>query len=169
VRTPILLLVATLTTACGAGALPQSQPHPFLEKEPPAMEQMGLDGSMISFPQKGEVTVVDFWATSCKPCVKMMPAIEDLYQARKGTGVAVIGVAIDDNPGLVEKRLKELGVTYPNMLDDSASSLRGTYQVDELPQTFIFDKQGHLRVVTKGGEETDVGIIQDAVDVLSAE
>jgi len=169
VRTLFLLLVTTLALGCGSASLPQSIPHPLLDQAPEPLEEMGLDGEMISFPKKGEVTVVDFWSTNCKPCVKMMPAIETLYEGRKGSGVTVIGVAVDDNPGLVQKRLKEIGVTYPNVLDDPASSLRGTYQVDELPQTFIFDKTGHLRVVTKGGEETDIGIIQDAVDVLAAE
>ena len=97
-----------------------------------------------------------------------MPAIETLYQEQKGSGVRVIGVAVDDNPGLVESMIKQLGVTYPNVLDDPASSMGGTYQIDELPQTFIFDKQGKLRVATKGGEETDVDMIRDAVTALSA-
>jgi thiol-disulfide isomerase/thioredoxin len=161
-------LLAALALGCG-GTLPQSQPHPLLDQKPEALEQMGLDGQMVSFPVKGKVTVVDFWQTSCEPCKKMMPAIEAMYEERKDSGVTVIGVAIDDNPGLVEKLLKDMSISYPNVLDDSASTLRGTYQVAALPQTFIFDKTGQLRVVTEGGAADDIGIIQDAVDVLSAE
>ena len=81
----------------------------------------------------------------------------------------LVGVAIDDNPGLVEERLKKLGVTYTNVLDDGASSVRGAYQVTDLPSTFIFDKKGVLRVVTRGGDEADVAKIQDAVEFLLSE
>ena len=149
--------------------MPASDPHPLLQKGPPPFQEPSLAGDVVKFPEKGKVTVVDFWSTSCEPCVKMMPAIEALYQEKKGAGLNIVGVAIDDNPGKVEGRLKKLGVTYPNLLDDAASSMRGAYQVDELPQTFIFDKVGKLRIVTKGGEDDDVAVIRAAVDVLLAE
>lgn len=149
--------------------MPTSQPHPLLQQSPSAFEEPSLAGDMVSFPKKGAVTVVDFWSTSCKPCVKMLPEIEALYVARRTEGLAVVGVAIDDNPGLVGSRLKELGVTYPNLLDDAASTMRGTYQVDELPQTFVFDRQGQVRLVTTGGDGNDVTTIRDAVDALLAE
>ncbi len=161
---PLLWIAA----ACG-GSLPASDPHPLLAKGPPTFEEPSLEGEVVTFPQKGKVTVVDFWSTACEPCVKMMPAIEALYKERKGEGLQIVGVAIDDNPGKVEGRLKKLGVTYPNLLDDAGSTKRGAYQVDELPQTFIFDKVGKLRVVTKGGEDDDVAVIRDAVEVLLQE
>ncbi len=163
-----LAALALSLSACGGG-VPASDPHPLLTQGPPPFEEPALDGSMITFPKQGKVTVVDFWSTACEPCVKMMPAIEALYQERKGQGLQVVGIAIDDNPGKVEGRLKKMGVTYPNMLDDDASSKRGAYRVDELPQTFIFDKRGKLRVVSVGGEEDDVAIIRQAVEALLAE
>lgn len=165
-----LSLAATALVGVGCSAtLPKSQPHPLLDKKPDSIEQLSLDGQLLKFPQPGKVTVVDFWSTACKPCLKMMPAIEALYQERKADGVAVIGIAVDDNPGLVGERLKKLGVRYPNALDDAASSCRGAYQVADLPQTFIFDKKGQLRVVTRGGEESEVSVIRDAVSFLLAE
>jgi cytochrome c biogenesis protein CcmG/thiol:disulfide interchange protein DsbE len=163
-----LVPLALLLSAC-ATSVPPSDPHPLLTKGPPTFEEPSLAGDVVKFPQKGRVTVVDFWSTACEPCVKMMPAIEALYQERRDQGLVIVGVAIDDNPGKVEGRLKKLGVTYPNLLDDAASSMRGAYQVDELPQTFIFDKVGKLRVVTKGGEEDDVAVIRSAVEALLAE
>ena len=163
-----LALVALLSAACGS-TLPASDPHPLLAKGPPTFEEPTLSGEVVKFPKQGRVTVVDFWSTACVPCVKMMPALTALYQERHGQGLDIVGVSIDDNPGKVEGRLKKLGVTYPNLLDDVASSMRGAYQIDELPQTFIFDKAGKLRVVTKGGEEDDVAVIRSAVDVLLAE
>ncbi|MBK6512925.1 MAG: TlpA family protein disulfide reductase [Polyangiaceae bacterium] len=152
-----------------APALPQSLPHELLAKSPDKIEQPTLKGELVSFPKTGKVTVLDFWSTSCEPCVKMMPALEALHQEHRAQGLYLVGVAIDDNPGLVEERLKKLGVTYTNVLDDGASSVRGAYQVTDLPSTFIFDKKGVLRVVTRGGDEADVAKIQDAVEFLLSE
>lgn len=133
------------------------------------MEQPTLSGDLATFPKQGKVTVIDFWSTSCAPCVKMMPAIQALHSEHEAAGLYVVGVAIDDNPGLVAERLKKMGVTYTNVLDDGASSVRGAYQVTDLPQTFIFDKKGVLRVVTRGGDEADVAKIEDAVEFLLSE
>lgn len=168
-RNPLAVLaIGAVCLGCGP-SLPASSPHPLLSKNPEAIEQPTLDGELVSFPKPGNVTVIDFWSTICEPCLKMMPAMEDLHRAHGKTGLTIIGVAIDDNPGLVDERLKKLGVTYANVLDDAGSTVRGAYQVDELPQTFIFDKKGALRVVTKGGDEADVAKIQDAVEFLLSE
>lgn len=127
-----------------------------------------LDGRFVSFPVKGKVTVIDFWATSCVPCKKLMPEIEALYTEKKDAGVEVIGIAIDDNPGLVQKTLAERGVTYETIMDP-ASNLQGAYRVTELPQTFVFDRTGTLRFFTKGGELAEVAQIREAVDALLGE
>jgi len=167
-RLGALVFGCWLLVGCGA-SLPASKPHPLLSKAPDAIEQVTLEGEMVKFPEKGKVTVLDFWSTNCAPCVKMMPALQALYKQRKNAGLAMVGVAIDDNPGLVTERLKKLGVTYVNVLDDSGSTIRGAYQVADLPQTFIFDRQGQLRVVTQGGGEADVAAIQQAVEFLLSE
>lgn len=164
----LALVFGSMILGCG-GSLPASKPHPLLDKAPDAIEQVTLEGEMVKFPQKGKVTVLDFWSTNCKPCVKMMPELQALYAERKGAGLSMVGVAIDDNPGLVTERLKKMGVTYVNVLDDSGSTIRGAYQVSDLPQTFIFDRKGQLRVVTQGGDEKEVAAIRDAVDFLLSE
>jgi hypothetical protein len=66
-------------------------------------------------------------------------------------------------------RLKELGVSYPNLLDDTASSLRGAFRVDELPTTFLVDRQGRVRLVRKGGDEGEVAALREAAEQLLAE
>ena len=171
VRSSSLLLALSLSlTALGCGpALPESRPHPLLSKTPEPIEQPTLEGDLVRFPRSGRVTVVDFWSTVCEPCIEMMPAIEAMHREHKGAGLVVVGVAIDDNPGLVDQRLRKLGITYANILDDAGSTVRGAYQVDDLPTTFIFDKKGVLRVVTKGGDAADVAKIRDAVEFLLSE
>jgi thiol-disulfide isomerase/thioredoxin len=170
-RRPTLLFVLPLAltlAACGA-AFPASEPHALLDQTPEPRSEPSLEGEMLSFPAKGKITLVDFWATSCAPCVKIMPELDALYREKKAEGFEVVGIATDDNPGLVMNRLKELGVSYPNLLDDTASSLRGAFRVDELPTTFLVDRQGRVRLVRKGGDEGEVAALREAAEQLLAE
>ena len=80
----------------------------------------------------------------------------------------VVGVATDDNPGLVQEHLRRLGVTYPNVVDASGT-LRGAYRADKLPQTVVMDRHGKVRVVRVGGGEEDLSALRGAVDILIGE
>lgn len=166
-RAVLLVLAAAATAGCGGASMPASD-HPLMHTDAPTRREATLAGEMVSLPQKGKITVVDFWATTCHPCAELMPEIEKLYEEKRADGVEVVGVAIDDNPGLVQNRLKERGVTYPVVLDPS-STIEGVYKVTDLPQTFVFDRAGKLRFFTKGGTLDEVGKIRAAVDALVAE
>jgi thiol-disulfide isomerase/thioredoxin len=141
----------------------------MLEKTPQAATAMTLDSKIVEVPTRGKVTVVDFWATFCEPCVKLMPDIEALWRQNKGRGVVVVGVAGDDNPGHVKAFLERMGVTYPTILDGQGSAFQGRFQVSNLPQTFIFDRHGRLRVYIPANEADPVGKMRRAVEVLLRE
>ncbi len=164
-RTISLLVLAFGSSSCGGRALPSGAPHTMLGSQPAIAEEPALDGRMVRFPVSGSVTVVDFWATSCQPCLTVIPKLQDLYDTHHAAGLTIVGVASDDNPGLVDQTTKRMNVSYPNVLDP-AGTLRGQYLVDELPQTFIFDRGGRLRVVFKGGRPTDVEELQRTVVTL---
>ncbi len=159
--------IAIALSGCGAAAVPPSE-HPLMKEGVSARKEATLAGDLVAFPERGKVTVVDFWSTSCRSCSELMPAIEALYEDERGAGVRVLGVAVDDNPGLVEKRAKEHGVTYPTILD-ADSRIEGAYRVTELPETFVFDKKGALRFFAKGGSDAEAKHIKEAVAALVAE
>lgn len=77
----------------------------------------------------------------------------------------MIGIAADDNPGLVQDFLREQGISYPNLLD-TEGTLRGAYHVTDLPQTVLIDRQGRVRLVRVGGDEADLEAVHAAVDSL---
>jgi thiol-disulfide isomerase/thioredoxin len=163
-RSLLALALVASSSACGAASLPPSE-HPLMKEGVDARKEATLDGDLVALPAKGKVTVVDFWSTSCEHCKELMPEIQAIYEDEHGAGVAVIGVAVDDNPGLVAKRVRERGVTYPNVLD-AESSIEGAYRVTDLPQTFVFDKDGSLRYFARGAKGDQ---IKQAVDALLAE
>ncbi len=102
--------------------------------------------------RRGQVVVVNFWATWCGPCVAELPALAALSRNYQGRGLTVIGISMD-TPSLLHSRVEPLlaqkGIMYPVYLartPDPETLIRafgGGWQGD-LPQTFIYDRQGHL-------------------------
>ncbi len=101
---------------------------------------------------RGQVVVANFWATWCGPCVAELPTLAALSQKYRGRGLTVVGISMD-TPTLLHTRVEPLlaqkGVTYPVYLartPDPEMLIRafgGGWQGD-LPQTFIYDRQGRL-------------------------
>jgi cytochrome c biogenesis protein CcmG, thiol:disulfide interchange protein DsbE len=127
-----------------------------------------LLGSPVEIPTKGKVTVVDVWSTSCQPCVKSIPSLESLWKEKGSNGLLVVGIAIDDNPGLVVEYVKKMGVSYPIVVD-GGGSLQAKLQASVLPQTLVFDRQGRMRWAVRGGTEEEITKLRNAVEVLLSE
>lgn len=152
---------------CAAG-VPSSSRHPLANGAFPPSRGVSLEGSEVRLPPAGQVTVVDVWSTFCEPCLRGMPRLQALWTRHRGAGLAVVGVAVDDNPGLVDERLRQLRVDYPNIVDASGS-LRAALRADALPQTFVLDRRGAVRLVRVGGAEADVEAVEQAVAALLKE
>jgi thiol-disulfide isomerase/thioredoxin len=121
-----------------------------------------LDGRIAEFPRLGRVTLIDFWATSCVPCQAMMPMFEKLWLEKRAQGLDLVGVASDDNPGLVAEHVKALGISYPNVVDANAS-VRGDFHVGPVPHSVVIDRQGRIRLTMQGGKPEQLEQIIDAV------
>ena len=102
-------------------------------------------GTTVDFETiKGKVTLVDFWATWCAPCVKAMPAVQNLHDTYAAQGLSVVGISIDDDgPKKVSAFLAKSKVkyTYPITLDNSA--VWKQWGVKSLP-TMILVKDGQI-------------------------
>jgi len=170
-RRVFLTLVALALFGCGAPALPKSE-HPMLGHALTSTRGWRVEadhmGEWISVPVPGKVTVIDFWSTTCEPCIREMPVLERLWRESDPAEVQVVGVAVDEEPGEVRKALPSLGVTFP-MLIDSAGVLSGMYRVGGgVPATFVLDREGRLRFFT-GGDGGGVSHVEEAIRALAAE
>jgi thiol:disulfide interchange protein DsbD len=98
-------------------------------------------GTLDTAGLRGQVVVVNFWATWCQPCVKEIPGFNKLHKDFAARGVAVVGIAMDDDGAAeVPPFLKKHPMDYAVGLGNDA--LTKQYGLDELPVTLVFDRAG---------------------------
>ncbi len=98
---------------------------------------------------RGDVVMINFWATWCGPCRQEMPLLEELYSRYQRVGFSLLGINIDDDPGKAMKMAAELGVSFP-VLFDSRKEVSKLYEVDAMPVTVLVDREGTVRYVHHG-------------------
>ena len=97
---------------------------------------------------KGEVMLVNVWATWCGPCLAEMPKLDHLYQEHKNQGLIVFGLS-DEEPATQRKTLAKVPVTYPLLTYDG--QIPGLYRyVAGYPTTFVIDRRGILQPAISG-------------------
>jgi thiol-disulfide isomerase/thioredoxin len=95
---------------------------------------------------KGQVVVLNIWATWCTPCRAEMPSLERLQQEMGAQGLKIVAVSID-NPGMeqaIRDFAKELGLDF-EILYDATGRIRDDYQSTGVPETFVIGKDGVIR------------------------
>ena len=98
---------------------------------------------------RGDVVMVNFWATWCGPCRQEMPLLDELYSRYQRVGFSLLGVNIDDNESKAMGMVSELGVSFP-VLFDSRKEVSKLYEVESMPVTVIIDREGTVRFVHQG-------------------
>ncbi len=98
---------------------------------------------------RGDVVMVNFWATWCGPCRQEMPLLDELYQRYSRVGFNLLGVNIDDDSRRAMQMIEELGVNFP-VLFDASKKVSELYDVDAMPVTVIIDREGTVRYVHQG-------------------
>jgi thiol-disulfide isomerase/thioredoxin len=125
----------------------------------PAIGPGGQPGPAFAFG-KGRVTVLDFWATWCGPCIKAMPKLEAL--AGRHPEVDVIAINLDD-AAAARALFDQRGWTRIRLLaDDGGVSER--YNVSTIPHSVVIDRGGIVRHVVRGGSASVEAAVRSALD-----
>jgi peroxiredoxin len=98
---------------------------------------------------RGNVVMINFWATWCGPCRQEMPLLDELYNRYERVGFNLLGVNIDDDSNRAMQMIEELGVGFPVLFDDR-KEVSKLYDVEAMPVTVIVDRQGTVRYVHHG-------------------
>ena len=137
-RLPAALLSLVLSAGCYSGSRP---PH----VGSPAKEFSVTDSDhTVSLNQyRGQVVLVNFWATWCPPCVEELPSLMTLQERMNGR-VVVVGVSIDVDGDAYHRFLKLHGINFVTVRDPD-QKVAGMYGTSGWPETYIIDRQGVLR------------------------
>jgi peroxiredoxin len=103
---------------------------------------------------RGQVVVLNFWATWCPPCVREMPALERLHGKMGQQGVVVLGVSVDSDKDAYEKFLRDQNITFMNF-NDPARRISESYGTFMYPETYIIAPDGTLARKIIGEQEWD--------------
>jgi len=98
---------------------------------------------------RGDVVMINFWATWCGPCRQEMPLLDELYARYQRVGFSLLGVNIDDDSGRAMDMIEELGVNFP-VLFDARKEVSKLYEVEAMPVTVIVDRTGTVRYIHHG-------------------
>ena len=98
---------------------------------------------------RGEVVMINFWASWCIPCRHEMPFLEKLYQRYKDLGFTIIGINVEEDTQMAHTMLKKIPVSFP-ILFDQQNNVSKLYQVSGMPTTILVDKKGNKRFEHKG-------------------
>jgi thiol-disulfide isomerase/thioredoxin len=122
----------------------------------PAFQLAGRGGKAIDLSQfKGQVVMINFWATWCGPCRQEMPLLEDIYKKYKPMGFTMLGVNVEPDSASAEAWLqKQKPVSFP-IAFDTESKVSKLYNVAGMPSTVFVDRKGNVRVMHKGYKPGD--------------
>lgn len=110
----------------------------------PDFQLTALDGSEMSLSAaRGEVIVINFFASWCAPCREEAADLEQTWRKYQGQGVQFFGIAYKDAASKAEAFLAKYGVTYPSAVEPGNRTARA-YGLTGVPETFVVDRQGQL-------------------------
>ena len=98
---------------------------------------------------RGQVLLINFWASWCGPCRQEMPLLEDLYKRYSKLGFTILGVNVDTDSTKANNYLKDMSVTFP-ILYDTSNAVSKSYKVNAMPTTVIVDRNGNMRFLPQG-------------------
>jgi peroxiredoxin len=140
-RTLLTISIGLLTALFGC----YSSNHPGrIGTVAPDFTVQDSDHSVTLSQFRGQVVLLNFWATWCPPCIEETPSLVRMQARMKDKGVVVLAVSIDADDDAYHKFLKEYNVNMVTVRDESkkTSSLYGTFG---WPETYVIDRQGIIR------------------------
>jgi cytochrome c biogenesis protein CcmG, thiol:disulfide interchange protein DsbE len=132
-------LLLTLLAACYSGSRP-----PRIGTSAPDFTVKDADRQVTLSQLRGQIVVLNFWATWCPPCVEETPSLLEMQRRMKDKGVVVLAISLDADDAAYHRFLKEHNVDLLTVRDNDQKSnnLYGTFR---FPETYVIDRNGVLR------------------------
>jgi thiol-disulfide isomerase/thioredoxin len=124
----------------------------------PSFVLRSRSGDSVSLDKlKGQVVMLNFWASWCGPCRQEMPLLDQMHKRYSSLGFTLLGVNVEANTKDAERWLAETPVSFP-VLFDKDSKVSKLYDVSAMPSTVFIDRKGNVRYLHRGykpGDESE--------------
>jgi thiol-disulfide isomerase/thioredoxin len=153
-RIGIVLVALVLLAGCGGGAKADQGPVISAGKRTaaPAVKGELLGGGSFDLAaHKGEVVVINFWASNCPPCRTEAPELDSTYSATKNDGVSFVGISVRDEKDKALSYLDDVKTPYGSLFDPSGeTALDFKVPPTTIPSTLVVDRAGRLASIFYG-------------------
>lgn len=149
----IFLMPAFFLVSCAkeSSLLPQAE----IDKPAPDFTLTDTNGQTWVLSQlRGQVVMVNFWATWCQPCRQEIASLQALHRELTGKGFQMLSILVNDDPNQAVLLANAAGLTFPVLIDHESTAIT-TYGITGVPETFIVDASGILREKVIGPWEWD--------------
>jgi cytochrome c biogenesis protein CcmG/thiol:disulfide interchange protein DsbE len=173
-------VLALLAVLLAAGWLVRDRFLPVeVGNQAPAFRATDLQGRPVSLEDlRGQVVLLNIWATWCGPCRDEMPSMERLQRELGPAGLKIVAVSVDAAPGArgrsgqpggdVAAFARELGLTFI-IWHDPSGEIERVYRTTGVPESFVIDRNGVIQKKVIGATEWDTGPHPDLIRRLLAE
>jgi len=118
----------------------------------PALLLTDIDGQPVSLADlRGQVVLVNLWATWCPPCKKEMPELETFYKKHKKDGFTIVAVNDGDPKADVVQFVKDYRLTFPVWLDPTYIATEQAFKTLNLPSSYVINREGTVVLSWVGG------------------
>ncbi|MCM2311180.1 MAG: TlpA family protein disulfide reductase [Steroidobacteraceae bacterium] len=164
-RLTATLVVLLLAVAGPALAAPAAQaPPPAPDFSLPARNGGAVQLSAL----KGQVVMINFWATWCGPCRQEMPLLEQIHAKYEPLGFALLGVNVEPDTAAATAWLAGMPVSFP-ILFDTRNAVAEQFGVMGMPSSVFVDREGRVRYVHRGYKSGDEARYADLIRSLVKE
>lgn len=112
-------------------------------------------GSNIKLSElRGQVVLLNFWASWCGPCRTEMPLLVKIHEKYKGMGFTVLGVNVEEDSAPAKSIINKTKISFP-VLFDQKNAVSKLYNVSAMPSTVMIDRDGNMRYLHEGYKAGD--------------
>jgi peroxiredoxin len=128
-----------------------------------------LEGTNLRLDEyRGQVVLINFWASWCGPCRQEMPLLDRIHQRYSDAGFAVLGVNVEGTLGPAKETAAKTGVTFPVLVDEN-QRVSALYDLESMPSSVVVDRDGVVRYVHRGYKPGDEAKYLEVVKKLISE
>lgn len=138
----------------------KTDPSEWVGKPAPDFQVTDLRGEELSLKDyRGQVVLLDFWATWCGPCITEMPKVKKTYETYKDQNFQIISISLDQSEEPLVAYIQKEGLAWVHYWDESRD-IRNLYKVWGIPTAFLIDSEGIIQKASLGGFDVETAVAE---------